>query len=145
MSEDDELAEIRRRKMQQLMAQASKPKVLEPMADGGVHELNDANFWPTIQKVKIALVDFYGTWCAPCKALAPIFAELAKEYEGKVFFARVDIDRNRRTTGQFGIQSVPNIIVFKNGKPAGNIVGLRQYVDYDMVLERLVSEIEAGQ
>ena len=140
MLSDDELAEIRRRKMKLLMEQAQKPKVAEPMANGIVNQLHDHNFWQTIQKTKIAFVDFYGEWCNPCKALAPIFAELAKDYAGKVYFAKIDIDRNRMTTGQFGVQSVPMVIVFKNGKPVGNLPGLRGYNDYDMVLSQLTSE-----
>jgi thioredoxin 1 len=136
---DDELEEIRRRKMQLLMERATKPKVQEPMSNGFVNELSDANFWSTIQNTKVAFVDFYGAWCSPCKALAPIFAELAKDYQGKAYFAKVDIDRNRRTAAQFGVQSVPMVIVFKDGKPVGNIPGLRQYADYDMLLERITS------
>jgi thioredoxin 1 len=136
---DDELAEIRRRKMQLLMERASKPKVQEPLANGQVNPLFDSNFWQTIQQTKLAVVDFYGEWCMPCKSLAPILAELASEYAGKVFFAKVDIDRNRRTTTQFGVQSVPNVVVFKDGKPAGNIPGLRSYSEYDSVLARLAA------
>jgi len=137
MLSDDELEEIRRRKMKILMEQAQKPKVAEPLANGQVNLLYDHNFWQTIQQTKVAFVDFYGEWCNPCKALAPIFAELAKDYEGKVYFAKIDIDRNRRTVGQFGVQSVPMVIVFKDGKAVGNLPGLRGYADYDMILSQM--------
>jgi len=137
MLSDDELAEIRRRKMKLLMEEAQKPKVAEPLANGKVNLLHDHDFWQTIQQTKVAIVDFYGEWCNPCKALAPIFAELAQDYEGKAYFAKIDIDRNRRTVGQFGVQSVPMVIVFKDGKPAGNLPGLRGYADYDMVLAQM--------
>jgi len=139
---DDELAEIRRRKMQQLMQQAStpaQPEVAEPMANGQVNLLVDANFWTTMQKTKTALIDFYGEWCNPCKMLAPIFAELAQDYTGMAFFGKIDIDRNPRTTAQFGVQSVPMIIAFKNGKPVGKLPGLRTYTDYDLLLQKLTS------
>jgi thioredoxin 1 len=138
---DEELEEIRRRKMQILMEraqQAEKPQPLEPMANGLVNILTDANFWQTIQKTKLAFVDFFGQWCGPCKTLAPIFVELAKDYEGKVYFAKIDIDQNRRTTTQFGVQSVPMVIAFKDGKPIGKLPGLRPYGDYDNVLDQLV-------
>jgi len=135
---DDELEEIRRRKMQLLMERANKPKVDEPMANGQVNLLFDQNFWQKIQQTKIAFIEFYGEWCNPCKVLAPIFAELAKDYEGKVFFGKIDIDRNRRTVGQFGVQSVPMVIVFKDGKAVGNLPGLRGYADYDMVITQLL-------
>ena len=142
MLSDKELEEIRRRKMKILMEQAQKPKVAEPMANGMVNQLFDHTFWQAIQKTKLAFVDFYGEWCNPCKALAPIFAELAKDYEGKVFFGKIDIDRNRRTTGQFGVQSVPMVIVFKDGKPVGTLPGLRGYADYDMVLSQLTDTVD---
>ncbi|MFW9788238.1 MAG: thioredoxin domain-containing protein [Candidatus Thorarchaeota archaeon] len=141
MLNDDELEEIRRRKMQILMErakEAQKPKPLEPMANGQVNLLTDTNFWSTIQHTKFALVDFFGQWCSPCKVLAPIFVELAQDYQGKVYFAKIDIDQNRRTTTQFGVHSVPMVIAFKDGKPLGKIPGLRSYADYDMVLEKLV-------
>ncbi|TFG28233.1 thioredoxin [Candidatus Thorarchaeota archaeon] len=138
MLSDDELEEIRRRKMQLLMERAQQPKVAEPMANGQVNQLFDHTFWETIQRTKIALVDFYGEWCNPCKALSPIFVELAKDYAGKVYFGKIDIDRNRMTVGQFGVQSVPMVIVFKDGKPVGNLPGLRGYADYDMVITQLL-------
>ena len=55
-----------------------------------------------------------------------------------MYFAKIDIDRNRRTVGQFGVQSVPMVIVFKDGKPVGNLPGLRGYADYDMVITQLL-------
>jgi len=135
---DDELAEIRRRKIERLKQMAAEPKVKEPLANGSVNLLTDANFWKTIQKTKTAMVDFFGTWCTPCKALASIFQQLAQDYKGDVYFAKVDIDRNPRITAQFGVQSVPMVVVFKNRKPAGNLPGLRRYADYDMVIQQLL-------
>ncbi len=139
MLNDDELEAIRRRKMQLLMERASQPKVQEPLAQGAVVELNDSNFWSTIGQTKTSLVDFYGAWCQPCKTLAPILSELAREYKGKVFFAKVDIDRNLATARQFQVQSVPNVFGFKHGKPVNNLPGLRGINDYDMWIERLLA------
>jgi len=138
MLNDDELEEIRRRKMQLMMERAAQPKVEEPMAKGTVNVLTDATFWPTLQQTKTALIEFFGDWCQPCKMLAPILASLASDYTGKVFFGKIDIDRNPRATAQFGVQSVPMVIGFKGGKPVGKIPGLRTYDDYDMVIERLL-------
>ncbi|MHA2396956.1 MAG: thioredoxin family protein [Candidatus Thorarchaeota archaeon] len=143
MLNDDELEEIRRRKMQILMEQAQQaqqPQVLEPMANGRVNILTDASFWDTIQQTKYAFVEFFGEWCSPCKTLAPIFAALAQDFEGKVYFAKIDIDHNRRATTQFGVQSVPMVIVFKDGKPLGKLPGLRPYADYDMIIEQLLGK-----
>ncbi len=135
---DDELAEIRKRKMEALMRQAQEPSVAEPLAKGYVTPLSDSNFWEIMNQTKIAMIDFFGEWCSPCKALAPIFAELAREYTGKVFFGKVDIDRNPRTAAQFSVQSVPMVIAFKNAKPLGSLPGLRRYNDYDSIIERLL-------
>jgi thioredoxin 1 len=146
--DDKELEEIRRRKMELMMQRAEQKKkqeqVSEPYATGIVSELTEYNFWQTIQKTKLALVDMYGVWCQPCKMLAPILAELAKDYKGKVFFGKIDIDRNPRITAQFGVQSVPMVVVFKNGKPAGMLPGLRNYAEYDMLIERLLDEQKGG-
>ncbi len=140
MLSDDELEEIRRRKMQLMIERAQKPKVAEPMANGLVNQLYDHNFWQTIQQAKVAFVDFYGEWCNPCKVLAPIFAELAQDYKEKVYFAKIDIDRNRMTVSQFGIQSVPMVVVFKNGKVVGSLPGLRSYADYEMAINQVLGK-----
>ncbi|MHA1654820.1 MAG: thioredoxin family protein [Candidatus Thorarchaeota archaeon] len=145
MAENDELEAIRRRKMQMLMERARqppKPQVEEPLANGQVNVLTDATFWPTIQKTRIALVDFFGEWCGPCNALAPTMAELARKYEGKVFFGKIDIDRNPRTTAQFRVQSVPIVHVFQNGRPTRSVLGLRPFSDYEALVQLLLRERE---
>jgi len=128
--------------MELLMKRAAKPEepeIPEPLSKGYVNILTDANFWPTLQSTKTALIDFFGEWCGPCKALAPIFAELAKDYTGKAFFGKIDIDRNPRTTAQFGVQSVPMVVAFKDGKVISNLPGLRRYNDYDILIGRMLN------
>ncbi|MHA1962503.1 MAG: thioredoxin domain-containing protein [Candidatus Thorarchaeota archaeon] len=142
---DDDLKEIRRRKMELMVKRAQQEEVLEPLANGVVHPLFEADFWQTIQKTKTAIVDFYGDWCMPCKTLAPIMADLATDYKGKVFFAKVDIDRNVRIAVQFGVQSVPMVFAFKNGAPVHNLPGLRRYDDYDIWIEALLKLQPASQ
>ena len=142
LNDDDDLAEIRRRKMDLLIERAKKaqkPQLDEPLSKGIVEELTDTIFWQTIQQTKNALIDFYGDWCYPCKTLAPIIAELAQEYSGKIFFGKIDIDRNPRTTAQFGVQSVPMVVAFKNGNAIGKIPGLRQFNVYDDVAQQMVA------
>ena len=68
------------------------------------------------------IVDFYATWCGPCKALGPIIDEVSAEYEGKVDFYRIDIDKSEDVAGAFGIQSVPTLIFFPlNGQPRSSV------------------------
>ena len=69
------------------------------------------------------LVDFWASWCTPCKMVAPIVEELASEYEGRVKVAKVDVDANPITPGMFGIMSIPTLMVFRGGKAEERIVG----------------------
>ncbi|MFO7835207.1 MAG: thioredoxin domain-containing protein [Candidatus Thorarchaeota archaeon] len=140
MTEDEELAKIRKRKMQELIKQSQQPKVREPLAKGKVEHLTESDFWSTLKKTNIALVDFYAEWCSPCKALTPIFNRLAQDYKGEAFLAKIDIDRNQRAAQQFGVESVPMVVVFKNGEPVGKLPGLRTYNDYSSIIERLLEQ-----
>ena len=69
------------------------------------------------------LVDFWADWCGPCKMVAPIVDELAEEFDGKVKFAKVDVDTNPQTSLSFGIRSIPSLLVFKDGKVSDQVVG----------------------
>lgn len=69
------------------------------------------------------LVDFWADWCAPCKMIAPIVEELANEYDGKVKFAKLDVDANPKVASTFGIRSIPTLLIFKDGSPVGQVVG----------------------
>ncbi len=69
------------------------------------------------------LVDFWATWCAPCRAIAPSLEELATQYKGKAKVAKIDIDANQQVAQQFGIRSIPTLLVFKGGKVVSQIVG----------------------
>ncbi len=69
------------------------------------------------------LVDFWADWCAPCKMIAPIVEELSEEYDGKIAFAKVDVDSSPQTAMQYGIRSIPTLLVFKDGSPVDQVVG----------------------
>ena len=75
------------------------------------------------------LVDFWAPWCGPCLAVAPMVEALAEEYSSRVTFAKLNVDENPAITARYGIQSIPTLLIFKDGKPFGQIVGLRPKAD----------------
>jgi thioredoxin 1 len=94
------------------------------MADDLVLHLNDSNFKTTIGDGGTpVVVDFWAEWCGPCRQIAPVFKTLASEMEGKVRFAKVNVDEANGTAGEFGVRSIPTFIVFKDGKVSGKITG----------------------
>jgi len=86
--------------------------------------ITDANFESEIIKSNIpVLIDFWAAWCGPCKVIAPIVEDLAKEYDGKVKVGKVDVDNNQQTAIKYGIRSIPTLLIIKNGKVNNTIVG----------------------
>ena len=92
---------------------------------GNIVVLSDQQFPSEVIKSPMpVLVDFSAEWCGPCKMLAPIIEQLADEYAGRVKVAKLDIDDNHESAAQYGIQSVPTMIIFQNGQPVKKLVGL---------------------
>ena len=88
--------------------------------------LTEQNFETEVAKSDIpVLVDFWASWCGPCKMLAPIVSEIAEEYAGKVKVGKVNVDEEPTLAGRFGISSIPTLILFKNGQTAGVSIGYR--------------------
>lgn len=88
-------------------------------------ELTDQNFdQEVLQSDKPVLVDFWATWCGPCRTLAPIIDEVSKDFEGQAVVGKVDVDNNQETAGKFGIRSIPTVIIFKNGEVVDKFVGV---------------------
>ena len=86
--------------------------------------VTDADFEERVINADIpVLVDFWADWCGPCKIIAPVVEELAEEYEGKIGFAKVDVDANPKTSMSFAIRSIPTLLIFKGGKPVDQVIG----------------------
>jgi thioredoxin 1 len=101
------------------------------MSEGPFH-FTDANFEETISKNPLVLIDFWAGWCGPCRALAPTIEELAKEYAGKVFIGKLDVDENPATSEKFNVSSIPTVVILKDCCEVEKIIGLcnkQRYVD----------------
>ena len=86
--------------------------------------VTDATFVSEIEHHKgLAVVDFWATWCGPCRMIAPILDQLASEYTGKAKVAKVDVDTNQQTAMRFNVRSIPSILFFKDGKHVDTVVG----------------------
>jgi len=87
-------------------------------------ELTKNNFQSEVlDSAMPAVVDFWATWCGPCRMLAPVIEELAKEFEGKVRIGKVDVDKEREIANQYGIMSIPTLLFFKAGKVVDTVTG----------------------
>jgi thioredoxin len=100
-----------------------------------VLQITDGSFDEEIIKSDTpAMVDFWAEWCGPCKMVGPVVAELAKEYQGKIKIAKMDVDKNRETPARFGIRNIPTLILFKGGEVTQTIIGAhpKDYIDGEL-------------
>ena len=116
--EDEELERIRYRKLKKFMAESKRTEVK------GVITLESSSFDKVVENANMpVLVDFWAEWCMPCRIMAPVMEELARDYAGKAIFAKINVDENPEVSQHFSIMSIPHFIIFKDGKPVERIVG----------------------
>ena len=102
--------------------------------------VGDANFENEVLKAAVpVLVDFWAEWCGPCRMLAPTIEAIAQDYNGKVRVAKLNVDENMETSMRYGVQSIPTLLLFKDGKVAGQLIGNLPRNNIDRLLEKALS------
>ena len=94
------------------------------MSSPAIHPVTDDSFEPEVLKSDVpVLVDYWAEWCGPCKSIAPILDEVAKEYQGRLKIAKINVDENQQVPAKFGIRGIPTLMLFKNGNVEATRVG----------------------
>ena len=100
--------------------------------------LNEQEFNAVKNETKPAMIDFFATWCGPCKMLGPVMEQLADRYAGKAVVAKVDVDEQQMLAIQYGVMSVPTVLFLKNGEEVGRLVGVQPAETYAQTLDKLL-------
>jgi len=119
--EDEELKIINEKRMKKLQQIMNEKGLLKNIKDP--LNLDDSNFTQTINKFPLLLVDFWAPWCGPCRMMSPLIDQIGKEYMSKLVVGKVNVDENPTISRQFGISSIPTLILFKRGKAVNKIIG----------------------
>ncbi|KAF5428947.1 thioredoxin 1 [Candidatus Methanophagaceae archaeon] len=123
---DLEIERLKERKMREMEEEMKAMKAGGAEGEGMIDRpliMDDASFVETVRKYPLIIVDCWAAWCGPCKMVAPIIDELAKEYAGKVVFGKLNVDENPKIASEFGIMAIPTLFIFKNGEPVDVIQG----------------------
>jgi thioredoxin 1 len=100
-------------------------------------EISDASFKSEVTDSALpVLVDFWAPWCGPCKMIAPVLEEIASEYEGKVKVVKLNIDENQTTPSNYGVRSIPTLILFKEGKEVEKIIGAQSKENLKLMVDK---------
>ena len=135
-NEDEEIEKIKRKKLREMMGRAiqeeRKPILSVPS------EVTDATFSKVIHDHPVVVIDCWAPWCAPCRMVAPIVEQLARDYSGKILFGKLNVDENQSVAVSYQIMSIPTLLVFKDGKLVDRIVGA---MPRDMLEPRIVRNL----
>jgi thioredoxin 1 len=109
------------------------------MAGADILNIGDSEFGKEVlESSEPVLVDFWATWCGPCRAIAPILEELATQYKGKLKVAKINIDDHQDTPQQYGVRSIPTLLLFKGGKVVDQIIGAVPKAKLEAALQKVV-------
>lgn len=131
-AEDEELKRIKRSKFKDLIMRVSgRDENLSRPVD-----LTDSTFEKFVQEHPLVVVDCWAAWCGPCRMVAPIIDDLAKSYAGRIAFGKLNVDDNPVVTAEYGIMSIPTLLVFKNNALVDRIIGARPKASLEPLLTR---------
>ena len=121
---DNDLEEIKKKRLEELKKQYMNggQKMEENWPDTPI-TVTDADIDQTVNKYETLVIDCWAPWCGPCRMVAPVISELAKELQGKIAFAKLNVDENRDTSMKHQIMSIPTLLVFRNGKLVDRLIG----------------------
>jgi thioredoxin 1 len=125
-NEEQEMARIREKKMREMEEKAKAEKGGRESGGAVIDHpvtISDGNFVEMVKKHPMVVVDCWAAWCGPCRMVAPIIDDLAKEYAGKIVFGKLNVDENPRIATEFAIMAIPTIFIFKNGEPVDVVQG----------------------
>jgi thioredoxin 1 len=138
MSEDKELEKIKERMLRRMMA----PPDTGPWTDGSVVTLDSRGFDAALGKAsKPVLIDFWADWCAPCRMIKPVFDALARDFSGRAYFAKLNVDENQMLARRYGVMSIPNFVLFMKGRPVDRIVGAVGRPRFEAVLNKHIAKM----
>lgn len=132
---DPELEKILQKKIKDIMSKNKRME--EKQKPGEVAHLDSNNFDEFIKSHKVAVIDFWAEWCAPCFILAPIIEELAKDYPA-IGFGKINFDENQDIASRYGVMSLPTVILFKNGEPVDEVIGAVPREEIEIRLKELI-------
>ena len=121
--EDAETQNIREKRLVEMMRRTRAQLQTAEKYDGKPIILSDTTFSSEISKHPLMVVDFWAAWCGPCRMVAPIVEQLAKEYAGRVAFGKLNVDENPLTSNEFQVQNIPTLLIFRDGQPVDGIIG----------------------
>lgn len=139
---DEELERIMQRKMNEFSSRTKR----NDSGNGNqsitttLITLTDYDFNDMVSKYPLLIVDFWAPWCGPCRMVSPVIEELSKELTGKAVFGKLNVDENPMIASTFGIQSIPTIAIFKNGKAVDGIIGA---ASKSQILSKLSAHIDS--
>lgn len=135
---DNELEKIRREKYRQYLQDETKTSQSK-FPSGKAVDVTDADFDEFVNQQRIVIVDCWAAWCGPCRSMSLVMEQIAKDMQEKVSVGKLNVDQNRRTAMRYNVSSIPNFLVFHNGKFLGNVVGAVGKAPFDKLIKQILS------